>query len=106
MIEPCKIVAAALEQGNDIVINQGLHEHGSLDIAKDTGDDADEHNDTKNDVSPSHIAKQSGKKLSGVFHPGSRSHTSSSFHAYSLTFLCHYASPPFSSKSPPLVWDS
>ena len=38
-----EIVAVLFEHGHDIIVDQGLHEHGSLQVAQNGNDNADHH---------------------------------------------------------------
>ena len=105
-----EIRAGGADHGQNIHIDQCLHKHGSLYVGQHADKDADHRNNTVGRIVFQNIGHQSSDELAGIFHLGPFSHGRSPAGAAlecSCFFFCHYASPPFSSKSPlPPVWDS
>ena len=101
-----EVIAAVLQKGQNVAVNQRLGEHGALQLGKNRQQNTAEHNNDLHLVQIHHIGKDALEHLAGVFDLGAGAVAAPAGANFdNLRLLCHYASPPFSSKSPePLVW--
>ena len=103
--EAAEIVALFQQHGGDITVDQRLHEQGTLHLCKNADKDAAQYNENRNLIEVHDIRQNALEDLARVFHLGARTATAAGANIDYFRLLCHYASPPFSSKSPePLVW--
>ena len=109
-----KIRIRRCQQGHNVRIDQGFGKHGALHVGQHADHNADQHHDAVNQIMFGHILHKSPQKLHGVFDFRGRPSVTASRTSHGLSArlslffcLCHYASPPFSSKSPePPIWAS
>ena len=90
----------------NVTVNQRLGKHDALQLGEHGQQNAAEHDDDLHLVLIHDIAKDTLEHLAGVFDLGAGAIAApAGADLYDFRLLCHYASPPFSSKSPePLVW--
>ena len=100
-----EIIALFGQQGQDVAVDQGLHKQGALHLGKDGQQNAAKHQNDLHLILLHHIGEDALKHLAGVFYLGAGAMAAAAgAHFDYFRLLCHYASPPFSSKSPePLV---
>ena len=102
-----KVMTSVFQHRNNIDINQGLHKHGSLHIGKHADKNTDDDDSVGNAVVFHYISKNPLHQPPRLFNLGFWSHRTPAAMTGHRFSSCHYASPPFSSKSPPpLVCDS
>ena len=95
-----------LHQGDDITVDEGLHEQGPLHRGQDADKDADDHQDQVESVLPTHVAQHPPQGLAGVLQLGPGTPSPGTVGAPLCSRLCcHQSSPPSSKSPPPLVWD-
>ena len=104
--QAAEIRAAGIQQRQDVPINQRLGEHNALQLGEYRQQDAAEHHNDLCLIAAHHIGKDALEHLAGVFDLGAGAVIApAGADLDNFCLLCHYASPPFSSKSPePLVW--
>ena len=106
---PCQrpeIRVLLLGHGQDIIIHQGLQEQTGLHIGQRTDHDAHQHQDAVGQIMAEHLRHDPLQQLARIFYLGTgtacRTMCAGAVHD---SCLCHYASPPCLSKSPPpWVW--
>ena len=100
-----EIAAFLCQQGQNVVVDEFLHKQGALHGGQHADNDAHRHRNHRNGVGFTDIAHNAHKNFAGIFDLGAGSAGTAGADFYNFCFLCHYASPPFSSKSPePWVW--
>lgn len=100
-----KITTLFQQHGGDVAIDQRLHEQGTLHLGKNADEDAAKNADDLELIQVHDVGKNPLEDLAGVFYLGARAAAAAGAHIDYFRLLCHYTSPPFSSKSPePLVW--
>ena len=101
-----EIRAARTQQRQNVTVNQRLGKHNALQLGKHCQQNAAEHDDDLRLVLIHDIPEDTLEHLAGVFDLGAGAVIApAGADLDNFCLLCHYASPPFSSKSPePLVW--
>ncbi len=104
--QTAEIRAARTQQRQNVAVNQRLGEHDALQLGENRQQNTAEHNNDLRLVQIHHIGKDTLEHLAGVFDLGAGAVAAPAGANFdNLRLLCHYTSPPFSSKSPePLVW--
>ena len=95
-----KIAALLCQQGQNVVVDEFLHKQRALHGSQHADNDADAYRHHSGGVGFTDIAHNAHKDLAGVFDLGAGSAGAAGTNFNHLCFFCHYASPPFSSKSP------
>ena len=100
-----EIAALLCQQGQNVVVDELLHKQRALHGSQHADNNADAYRHHSGGVGFADIAHNAHKDLAGVFDLGAGSAGAAGTDFNHLCFFCHYASPPFSSKSPePWVW--
>ena len=104
--QAAEVRAARLEQRQNIAVDQRLGEHDALQLGEHGQQNAAEHHNDLCLIAAHDIGEDALEHLAGVFDLWSGAIAApAGADLYDFRLLCHYASPPFSSKSPePLVW--
>ena len=104
--QAAEVRAARLEQRQNVAVDQRLGEHDALQLGKHSQQNAAEHHNDLCLIAAHDIGEDALEHLAGVFDLGAGAIAApAGADLYDFRLLCHYASPPFSSKSPePLVW--
>ena len=104
--QAAEVRAARLEQRQNVAVDQRLGEHDALQLGEHGQQNAAEHHNDLCFIAAHNIGEDALEHLAGVFDLGAGAIAApAGADLYDFRLLCHYASPPFSSKSPePLVW--
>ena len=99
-----KVRSLLSDHGQDIVIDQPLHEQSTLNACHNAQYDTDQYKNKVNAVVFENIRHQSLKYFSRILNARTALHSSAGSTHSAAHRSWHYDSPPFSSKSPPPVW--
>ena len=99
-----KVRSLLSDHGQDVVIDQPLHEQSTLNACHNAQYDTDQHKNEVNGIVFENICHQSFKYFSRILNTFTTLHSSAGSTHSAAHRSWHYDSPPFSSKSPPLVW--
>ena len=99
-----KVRSLLSDHGQDVVIDQPLHEQSTLNACHNAQYDTDQHKNEVNGIVFENICHQSFKYFSRILNTFTTLHSSAGSTHSAAHRSWHYDSPPFSSKSPPPVW--
>ena len=103
-----KIRCLGLQKRHNVLVDQSLGKHGSLNIGKNTDHNSDHHSDNVDFIILKHICQKPSQHLPGIlYHRAGTKSSAASSRTFYWFIIAHACSPPlFSSKSPPpFIWE-